>query len=304
MRTSLLTRREFLTVAGATTLAVACVKRLPRRPKIGLALGGGGAKGIAHVLMLEVLDELGVHPHRITGTSVGAVFGVMYAAGMSSKSIHDLVDRLTVSGGETWSDALFDKSIWRWLEFLDPTVRRGGLIDAQPFLDFLHEAIQVSDFAELKIPFQVVATDFWTRQAVVFQSGELLPAIQASMAVPGLFPPVEYRGQVLVDGGLVDPLPYELLLHDCDLTIAIDVLGDRTPGDQSIPSTLEVIFNSFQIMEAAIMREKLRRERPDILIRPQIENVRVLEFFKTDEIFAQSRPAQAQLRRELQRWLR
>lgn len=298
-----LRRRDFLGLLGACTALWACGERLPESPRIGLALGGGGAKGIAHVLMLEVFDELGIRPHRIAGTSIGAVMGALYAGGMSGAGIHALIDRLTVSEDESWMESVFDEEVLRWLEFIDPTTARGGLIESGAFIRFLREQITVERFADLRYPLQVVATDFWQRDAVVFDSGELFPAVQASMAVPGLFPPVQYRGRLLVDGGLVNPVPWDLLLDDCDLVVAVDVLGERTAGEEAIPSVTEITFNSFQIMQAAIIAEKLRRQPPAIYIRPDIENVRVLEFYKAGQILAQSRPARDRLRRELQRRL-
>lgn len=298
-----LSRRQFIGLVGASGMLVACGRKLPRHPRIGLALGGGGAKGIAHVLMLEVFDELGIRPHRIAGTSVGAVMGALYAGGMSGGDIHALIDRLTVSDQESWIHALFDEQVLRWLDFIDPTSARGGLIATDAFIDFLREQIDAVNFEELRYPLRVVATDFWKREPTVFDSGDLFTAVQASMAVPGLFPPVQYRGRVLVDGGLVNPVPYDLLMAECDLVVAVDVLGERTEGEEAVPSSAEITFNSFQIMQAAIMAEKLRRQAPGIYIRPDIENVRVLEFYKADQILTQSRSAQARLRDELERML-
>lgn len=268
-------------------------------PRVGLALGSGGARGLAHVLIFEVLDALGVRPCRITGSSIGAVMGALYAAGLSAADIHERIDRLTVSQDETWFHSLLEEDVSRWLDFLQPTLGDGGLIRADAFLEYLHETTGSTAFEELQVPLQVVATDMWTRQQVVLDSGELWPAVHASMAMPGLFTPVTLGERVLVDGGLTNPLPYDLLLDDCDITIAVDVLGTRTADGSRPPSYFDTSFNTFQIMQAAILQEKLRNRQPDILVRPEIRDVRVLEFHRFEEIFEQARPAQEAFREDL-----
>jgi NTE family protein len=268
-------------------------------PRIGLALGSGGARGLAHVQIFEVLDELDVRVHRIAGASIGAVMGALYAAGLSAADIHGHIDRLTVSRDETWFHALLEEDLSRWLGFFQPTLGSGGLVEAGAFLDFLREITGRSTFEELDIPLQVVASDLWTREQVVLSSGALWPAVNASMAMPGLFSPVKLDDRVLVDGGLTNPLPYDLLWDDCDMVIAVDVLGTRTADGSRDPSYFDTSFNTFQIMQAAIIGEKLRYRRPDLLVQPDIRDVRVLEFHRFQEIFEQARPAQEMLREGL-----
>ena len=192
-------RRDFLKLSLATSLLTACDMFLAKG-QIGLALGGGGAKGLAHIQMLQVLDELNLRPHRIAGTSIGSIIGVLYAAGMSGQEIQQLIERLTVSKGESWLKALTEKDIGRWRDMVKIQLGQGGLIDTGGVSTFLQELIPVSQFAELDIPLKVVAAEFWERKQVVFDSGNLFPAIQASIAIPGLFSPVQHNGQVLVDG--------------------------------------------------------------------------------------------------------
>jgi NTE family protein len=145
----------------------------------------------------------------------------------------------------------------------------------------------------------VMAADLWSGEPVVLDAGELLPAVQASMALPGVFPPVRLNGRELVDGGVADPLPYDLLTRDCDLIVAIDVSGDRKPVDGEQPSFLGVLFHSFQIMSRNILAEKLKQRQPDIYIHPEIDNVRVLEFYKAKQVFADAAPAKRELTRAL-----
>jgi NTE family protein len=291
-------RREFIQAIAVATLLTGC-DRFGGRGKIGLALGGGGARGLAHVPMLEVLDELELRPDYIAGTSIGAVMGVLYASGMTGRQIHALIDRLTVSDDESWLGSLFDEDIGRWWDWIDLRLGRGGLVDSDRFMAFLAEQIGVARFDQLQIPLEVVATEFWDRRQVVFERGELAPAIQASIAIPGLFNPVRHDGRVLVDGGLVNPVPFDLLLEKCDTVIAIDVLGERTPTPDKTPGYFENLFNTIQISQTAILREKMRRQPPDIYIRPELEDIRVLEFNRVDEIYAQAAPARDRLRKAL-----
>lgn len=285
-----MTRRDVLKMmlAGSVLAACGCVASEPR---IGLALGGGGAKGLAHVLMLEVFDEMGVVPYRIAGSSIGAVMGMLYASGMSGSEIRALVDQLTVSPDESWIDSLFSEEITRWVDFIKLKLGEGGLADSSVFISYLGEVTGCSDFSELKIPLKVVCADFWSREQVVFESGPLLPAVKGSIAIPGLFEPVRHADRVLVDGGLVNPVPFDLLHKECDLVVAVDVLGIRTPESDDGIGIFETSFNSFQIMQHTIVREKMARMAPDIYIRPALENVRVLEFYKADQIYLDANPA-------------
>ena len=291
-------RRNFLQFSLAAALLTSCAAWRDRG-KIGLALGGGGARGLAHILMLEVFDELGIRPHRIAGTSIGAVMGTLYAAGLSAREIRELVDRLTVSDDESWLSGLFEQDVGRWWDFLDLRLGSGGLIDTDAFAGFIEETIGRSSFDQLEIALKIVATDFWEREQVVFSHGSLRPAIQASIAIPGLFSPLQYRGRVLVDGGLVNPVPYDLLFDDCDTVIAIDVSGKRNPASDNGPGYFETLFNTIQITSAAILREKMKHRPPHIYIRPELEDIRVLDFNRVDEIYRQSMPARRKLARAL-----
>ena len=138
---------------------------------------------------------------------------------------------------------------------------------------------------------------------MVFRRGELGPAIAASMAIPGVFAPVEHEGRVLVDGGLVNPLPYDVIMDACDLTIAVDVQGRVIPRRGEAPTYFETTFNSMQIMAATLTRAQLDARPPDIYLKPDIKDVRVLDFYRFEEIFRQTQPAKAALKRELQRRL-
>jgi NTE family protein len=294
-----LPRRRFMSLAGAALLLATGCGRQRESPRIGLALGGGGAKGLAHIPMLEALDELGLRPHRIAGTSIGAIIGALYASGMRGNDIRDQVEQFLVKKDAERFISL-PRSL-RWLDFIDPDFDTGGLLDSSDFIAYIGELVPARRFRELEIPLEVVAADLWSGQPVILQSGELLPALQASMALPGVFPPVGHQGRRLVDGGIANPLPFDLLLDDCDLVIAVDVSGDHMPEDGQELSFLGVLFHSFHTMSGNLTREKLGQRRPDIYIRPDIRDVRVLEFYKADQIFGQAASARRELVKALQK---
>jgi NTE family protein len=294
-------RRAFLTVLASGAVLAACGdwRAGSEAPRLGLALGGGGARGLAHIPFLEMLDELEVRPHRIAGTSIGAVFGTLYAAGHSGREIRALMTGLVGDGRE---EGMFNGNRFRWLEYIDLALGDGGLLDTADFLEFLHGALGRDTFRELEIPTRVVATDLWRRQAVVFDSGPLVPAVKASIALPGIFQPVVLDGRVLVDGGLVNPVPWNLL-DDCDVVVALDVMGDRTREDDEVPGVLDSVFLSFQATQEALVEERLRLAPPDLYIRPPIRDIRVLDFHRAGDIYDQAKPALEELRWGLKRLL-
>lgn len=270
------------------------------QPKLGLALGGGGARGLAHVLLLEVFDELGIKPHRIAGTSIGAVLGSLYSAGHTAKEIRELVDSLFQLERKELTHALVKFNIFKWIELIDPKLGKGGLIDADHFMGYLHKAIRRDRFEDLSIPLQAVAADYWTGEQVILDTGELLPAIKASMALPDIFSPVQLGDRLLIDGGAVNPLPYDILPDDCNYIVAIDVLGILQLQSHAEPSFYESIFRTARIMGQAIVSEKLKRKMPDIYLKPEIKNIHTLEFGKYAEIYRLAEPAKDALKRKLE----
>lgn len=269
--------------------------------KVGLALGSGGAAGLAHIPMLEVFDELGIRPHHITGTSIGAVIGALYAAGMPARRIRELAGDLAVRKDDGWQEVLREKIILRWTRLFDPEIGQGGLISGESFLEGLYERIEQVRFEELPLPLSVVATDFWRREPVVFDRGPFRPAVHASMALPGLFAPVHVDDHVLIDGGAVNPIPWDLLAADCDLTVAIDVTGRRSRSDEL--SSFDAVFNTFEIMQTSIIAAKRAHHAPDIYINAGIVDVRALEFHRLDEILQQAEPARQELERRMRTFL-
>ena len=269
------------------------------RPTVGIALGAGGANGLAHILMLEALDEMSITPHRIAGSSIGAVIGALYASGMTGKEIRALVGQFSLSPGEGLVEELLNKDALRWIEFIEIDLGHGGLLSSEGFISFLYDTLKHDTFEARDIPLRVTAADMWARTGIVLESGPLLAAIKASMALPGVFQPVLIDDRVLIDGGTVNPVPYDLLMADCDIVVGIDVIGERTTPKSLVPGYFETLFNSATVMQQAIMTEKLRREQPAIYITPRIVDIRALEFYRAQQVFEQAGPAKQELKHRL-----
>lgn len=289
--------------AKPQNLPVRRTRPLPAHPRIALALGGGGARGLAHILMLEVFDELGLRPSVIAGTSIGALFGAAYAAGLSARDIRNLAEETLRSRFDLVRQlfaarAAPTQKFMRWLPV------RSSLLDAGTLLDLVMPKGMPLDFERLEIPLRVVATDLGARDAVVFSTGALKPAIAASISIPVVFSPVVWQGRTLVDGGLVNPLPFDLVADDADITVAIDVSGaaaQAVVGPR--PSAIDTLMQSVQILEKSITREKLRARQPDIYIDVAIDSFNALAFHRSRTILEAALPAKEALKRQLSRVL-
>ena len=161
----------------------------------------------------------------------------------------------------------------------------------------------MSTFEELAIPLRVVATDFWERRAVVLESGPVQPAVQASMALPGVFTPVQLDGRVLIDGGTVNPVPFDVLADSCDIVIAVDINSGSPTETGTMPGYFDTIFGSVQILQQAIVEREIRARPPDIYVKPELRGFRTLQFYKADEIYRQAQPAKEELKRKLEQLL-
>lgn len=267
-------------------------------PAIGLALGGGGARGLAHIPVLEALDELGVKPTIIAGTSIGAFIGAGYAAGMTGRDIRryalDLFSDRTAVLSRIWGQ--------RPRTFSDLMAGMGGLslqLNAPGIVDLLLPETVPDTFEALTIPLIAVAADFYAWQNAPLSAGPLRPAVAASIAIPFLFKPVVVNGRVMVDGGVTNPLPVDQLAGTCDITLAIDVIGGPKGDATKIPRAGDVAFGATQVMMQTITREKLRHSAPDILLTPNIANFKVLDFFRVRAILKASEPVKDDLKHAL-----
>ncbi len=279
-----------------TALADRTSSQLTGQPRIGLALSGGGARGFGHVPVLEALDEMGLRPSVIVGTSIGAVIGAGYAAGMTGADIGryatDLFKNRTDVLGRLWQ--LRPK---RMRDLFSEGGFAIGQFDAERVMEtFLPVRVPLT-FEELTIPLKVVATDFYGRKEAVLDSGALRPALAASAAIPMLFRPVRIGGRAMVDGGVINPLPFDQILENADIVIAVDIVGGPIDGGKGIPGSLEAIYGSAQLLMQSIMAEKMQRPRPpEVVVRPPV-TARVLDFMRAGHIIHGAQPVKDEVKR-------
>jgi NTE family protein len=286
-----------------------------RKPKIGLALGAGSARGWAHIGAIRALEERGVKPDLICGTSVGALVGAFYAAGQLDK-----LERWVTGLGWTTVLRLMDLSL------------RGGLIRGQRLFTLFRTTFEDRDIAELPVPFGAIATELASGREVWLRQGSVLDAVRASCSIPGLFTPVLRNDTLLVDGGLVNPVPVSMCRAlGADLVIAVDLswgkLGvyrqrDRGAGEETqvvprdvpswlgrlrpnwlergknkvkdelkIPSMFEVFTTALDIVEMKVARSRLAGEPADVMITPLLPDFGTMEFHRGVEAIAEGRAA-------------
>ena len=267
--------------------------------RIGITLGAGGARGLAQICFLEVLNEFGIKPAIISGTSIGAIIGAVYASGLSTKEIYDAIDELIFSKSNKFWEIHKRYDIIKAASFIDPVLKKGGLIKGEKFINFLGDQLKINNFSELKIPLKVLASDFSSNKEKVFTKGNLLQAIQASYAVPGLFSPVKIKNKYYIDGGVSNPLPYDHIQKGCDFSIAIDVSSKSNQRFTEIPAAYEILFAGFSMQQRSIINEKLKFNKPDIYVDTNIKDVRIHEFNKAKLIFKQVKPLQEKFRVKL-----
>ena len=274
-----------------------------KRPSIALALGGGGARGLAHILVLEVLDELGLRPTRIAGTSIGALVGAAYALGLPGYRLRAIMEEALGSRLELVRQ-LFAARAEPVQHLMGLVPLRSALLSPETLLERLLPELNDRTFADLSIPLVVVATDLAAHAVVVLGEGSLRRAVAASIAIPLVFSPITDGARVLVDGGLVNPLPFDLLDGAADLVIAIDVSGASKPAELGrSPAALDVLIRSIQIMEKSITHQKLAHRQPDLYLDIELDDFNALEFWRAREIIAAAAPVKDKLRRKLIRLL-
>ncbi len=272
-------------------------------PRIGLTLGGGGARGLAHVLVLEVLDELGIRPNVIAGTSIGALLGAAYASGLSAIYIRSLVEE-TLSARFDLIRQLFMARSPPLRKLLNVLPLRSALLDPAALLDLVLPQKMSGTFEELAIPMHIVATDLSLGEEYVFAEGDLRQAIAASIAIPALFSPVIVDGRPMVDGGIVDPLPYSVLPDEVDVVIAIDVSGgSRNVVSGPRPSMVSVLTQSVLVLQKTIINARLRQSRPDVYVEVKLEGFGGLQFHKAADILTAAEPVKDEFRTKLMRVL-
>lgn len=275
----------------------------PRRLRVGLALGGGSARGWAHVGVIRALEQAGIRPDLVCGTSIGALVGAAYAAGE--------LDRF-----EQW---LLGLRIADVLAFMDVGLS-GGMIKGDRLMEFFRSQFIDRPIEELAMPFGAVATVLHTGAEVWLREGSTIAAVRASIALPALFAPVMHDGRVLVDGGLVNPVPVSLArAMGAEVVIAVDLSSDilgrhlraepgsempaaeasewkrklqerlgalipaRPEDEPRPPSMLNVVASSINIMQVRISRSRMAGDPPDVIVAPRLAHLGLLDFHRAAE---------------------
>ena len=295
---------------------------MTRKPVIGLALGSGSARGWAHIGVIRVLEEAGIKPDLVCGASIGAVVGAAYALGE--------LDRF-----ETWARGLTGRTVFSFMDFK----LSGGMLKGEKVIEFFRRNFSDRDIEALDMPFAAVATALHSGSEVWLRSGSTADAVRASMALPGLFTPAQRDGRLLVDGGLVNPVPVSLArAMGADVVIAVDLNADilsrhlRTPvaapepvaealdeeaahadpdagapwmrrlqdgfvsllpssvpESERLPSLLEVVMGSVNIMQVRITRSRMAGEPPEVVIAPRLAHLGLLDFYRAGDAIEEGR---------------
>ncbi|WP_338451945.1 patatin-like phospholipase family protein [Niallia oryzisoli] len=233
------------------------------RPKIGLALGSGGARGFAHLGVIKVLVENGVPIDFIAGSSMGSLVACFYGAGIEMNRLYKL------------------STAFKRKYYLDFTVPKMGFIAGNRVKELIRVFTKGKRLEELMIPVSVVATDLMTGEKVVFQEGPIAEAVRASISIPGIFVPEKQNGRLLVDGGVVDRVPVSVVKEmGADIVIAVDVSRVKTNAD--ISTIYDVIMQSLDIMQMELV--EYRQIASDIMIKPRVEEYSSRAFTNIDEM--------------------
>ncbi len=252
-------------------------------PTIGLALGGGFARGMAHIGVLKVLEEEGIPVHVVTGTSVGALIGAAYCSGVSLEDLEKLARSVRFTTFARW------------------TVSRYGFASNDRMVSFLTRTLKVKTFEELRIPLGVTATDFNCGEGVVFHSGSIIDPVRASCAYPGMFLPVNIRGRWLVDGMLSHPVPTRPLREmGAERVLAVHLRGQWSK-DGAPRHLFDVIGQSFAI--AQDMMSHLWRGAADIVVEPDVAGFAYDDFKRAEELVHSGEVAMRQALPEVRKWL-
>jgi NTE family protein len=267
--------------------------------RVGLALGGGAARGLAHIPMLEAFDELGIKPTIIAGSSMGAFVAAAYAAGHSGNDLRNHALRLLANrtamarhlfgSKKLRPNSLFSLQSLRSLHLDGRALADAGLPDDVP-----------ANIEDCLIPLRLVATDYVDMRERVFSTGNLRTAVGASIAIPGVISGAVIDGHIHVDGGVTNPVPFDHVREKCDIVVAIDVTGRPKSIATRNPSNIELAIGSVLIMFHELAKLRRAASPPDIYITPEVDAFGAGDFFRAEEIFKSAEAAKDRLKRDLE----
>ena len=228
-------------------------------PKLGLALGGGAARGFAHIGVLQVLEEEGIKPSLVVGTSAGSVVASFYASGKTGQQLQWLADTMDESQFTDWANPFSGR----------------GILRGEALGKYINSQLNGMKIEDMKLPLGIVATDLRTGDGILFRRGDVATAVRASSAVPSVFEPVQIAGKDYVDGGLVSPVPVRYARQmGADLVLAVDI--SSRPEDAKTTDMLKVLLQTFSIMGKSI--SQLELTQADVVVRPALPDIGSTEF--------------------------
>ncbi|WP_414707501.1 patatin-like phospholipase family protein [Rhodoferax sp. UBA5149] len=233
---------------------------IPKKPpKIGLVLGGGAARGFAHIGVIQVLEEAGVRPSLVVGTSAGSLVAAFYASGKTGVQLQQVAERMEEATFADWTLPIFSR----------------GMLRGEALARYVSAQVNGRLIENMSLPLGIVATDLNSGKGVLFQRGDTATAVRASSAVPALFQPVKIAGHEYVDGGLVSPVPVRYARQmGAELIIAVDI--SSAPEGNAASDTLEILLQTFSIMVKSINSFELREA--DVVVRPSLIDVASSDF--------------------------
>lgn len=250
--------------------------QVKRPPKIGLALGGGAARGFAHVGVIQVLEEAGIRPSLVTGTSAGSLVAALYASGKNGSQLQLVAEGMEEAAIADWTLPLFGRGMFRG----DALAR------------YVNTQVNGRLIEDMALPLGIVATDLNSGKDILFQRGDTGTAVRASSAVPAVFQPVKIGGREYVDGGLVSPVPVRAArAMGAELVIAVDI--SSPPEGSSANGTLEILLQTFSIMGKSI--NTLELKDADVVVRPSLAGVSSADFSARKKSIEAGRQAMQQL---------
>jgi NTE family protein len=257
---------------------IVVVPKIP--PRIGLALGGGAARGFAHVGVIQVLEEAGIRPSLVSGTSAGSVVAALYASGKSGKQLQKVAETMEEATIADWTLPLFNR----------------GMLRGDALARYVNGQVGAKLIEDMALPLGIVATDLNTGQSMLFQRGDTGTAVRASSAVPAVFLPVSISGHEYVDGGLVSPVPVRAARQmGAELVIAVDI--SNAPEGNLAGGTLEVLLQTVSIMSKSINYFELKEA--DVVVRPALLGVSSADFGSRKKSIEAGRQAMQQLMPQL-----
>ncbi len=228
-------------------------------PKLGLALGGGAARGFAHIGVLQVLEEEGIKPSLVVGTSAGSVVASFYASGKTGQQLQWLADTMDETQFTDWANPFSGR----------------GILRGEALGKYINSQLNGMKIEDMKLPLGIVATDLRTGDGILFRRGDVATAVRASSAVPSVFEPVQIAGKDYVDGGLVSPVPVRYARQmGADLVLAVDI--SSRPEDAKTTDMLKVLLQTFSIMGKSI--SQLELAQADVVVRPALPDIGSTEF--------------------------